>query len=766
MGVTTRRLILRGAVQGCGLRPSLARLATQHQWSGSVRNCPEGVELILRGELPSEESLRALMLSVLPGTATLAEMGQEDYAEHVLTGFRILESTSHGVSSAAIPRDRAVCASCQEESRDPGNRRYRYPFITCAECGPRYSLLASMPFDRERTSMAAFPMCAECEREYHDPLDRRFHAQTISCPHCGPHVWLEDASGNSLARDQQAVVTAAQALKNGHIVALRGVGGYQLLVDATSPESVLRLRNRKHRPAKPLAVLCRTIEQARELAELSPLEESTLQTWENAILLLKQRRPTLIAEELNPGLNEIGLMLPTTALHEQLLEATELPLVCTSGNREGDPIVYGLEEAREQLHDLADFFLHHDREIFRPVDDSVIRVMAGRAVTFRAGRGLAPLPLALTAIDGGRTHPVLLAGGGHQKSAVALDYQGAAFLGPHLGDLETIASQDRWIDEVEALLKLTHDRDKQADFPPNVVCDPHPDYFPSCWGIAKSGIAHNAWHHHAHIVAGMLEHGWLDRTVLGVAWDGTGLGPDGSIWGGDFLWTTTTQFQRFAHFRPFALPGAEAAIRNLRRTTLSILSQLEELKPREMADLLEMPMGDLQRYQQLLNSSYSPRTTSCGRLFDSAACLILRQTYAGFEGQAAMRLEACCDPQERGWYAFELQYHKREECWEIDWRPVFRMLLRDRRRNTARGIMAMRFHRGLAQLIVELAGYYPSLPVVLGGGVFQNRVLVELISEHWPDTGQELGLPGKIPPNDGGLAAGQLAVALATNAFR
>lgn len=747
MNETTRRILLLGAVQGCGLRPALARLAAQHKWSGSVRNGTAGVELILRGRFPSEESLRLLISSALPPSASVQQFVCEPLIECVAEGFHILESATLGPVTAQIPRDQAICRHCLQESRDPQNRRYRYPFITCAVCGPRYSILESVPFDRERTTMTVFAMCPECRREYHDPLDRRFHAQTISCPQCGPHLWASDAQGTIVERNKGAWELAAGRLRRGEIVALRGVGGYQLLVDATSSEAVSRLRCRKQRPAKPLAVLCRTLAEACALAHLSIEEETQLCSSANPIVLVRQRSPSSLAPELNAGLAEIGLLLPTTALHDLLLEQAGRPLVCTSGNREGEPLAYRIDVSQHRLQEIADWFLHHDREIQRPIDDSVVRVMARRPVTMRAARGIAPLPLTFSATWLPDCEKVkFLACGGHQKSAIALANNASAMLGPHWGDLDSLAVQARWIDQIDGPFG-------------RLACDPHPGYFPTQWAGETADAPLQVWHHHAHVVSGMWEHGWLDREVLGVAWDGTGLGPDGTLWGGEFLRATATQFQRVAHLRPFVLPGGEAAISDLRRITVAMLSQLDEFSPNDLVAILDLQETDVRRIQQILKSPFSPTTTSCGRLFDAAACLILNQSHATFEGQAAMHLEAACDSHAAG--AYRLEILPRQPV-ELDWRPMLRQILADRRAGVSRGIMAMRFHRGLAQAIIEVAKMFPELPVVLGGGVFQNRVLVELVAELWPACGPELGLPGMIPPNDGGLAAGQLAVAMAS----
>ena len=750
-----RRVLIRGNVQGCGLRPVLARLAAVHHWSGSVRNAPDGVELIVRGSLLPDEQLQALISANAPPSAMIDGYSCDPTDDVIGNGFQIADSITTGPLTAPLPCDRAICTECLRESFDPANRRYLYPFTTCAECGPRYSILRAMPFDRLRTSMQMFEMCAECECEYQDPHNRRFHAQTISCARCGPHLW----NGRGDLKNQAALESTANALRSGQIVAIRGIGGYQLLVDATSSSAVKRLRERKRRPAKPFAVLIATKAAAHNIAHVSLPDELQLCSLANPIVLLRQRPSSSLAPEINPGLSEIGLLLPTTALHALLLNLVGRPLVCTSGNLDGEPLAYHSEDAEPQLQSVADLFLHHDREIVHPIDDSVIRVMAERPVTLRAARGIAPLQLSLPRPSQALYGTTIVACGGHQKGSFAVATGHQVLLGPHVGDLDTVTVQDRWDESV----RLTRELLEPADAATALACDAHPGYFPTQWATERCQVPHVVWHHHAHVVTGMIEHGWLDREVLGVAWDGTGLGPDGTIWGGEFLRATATQFQRVANLRPFCLPGGDAAITDPRRLTVSVLSQLDELTTVDTADLLQMSVSEVNRMQQTLDSRFSPVTTSCGRLFDAVALLILSQAPFEFDGYAAMRLESACDQKEPGAYRFEVQ---NSEPLQLDWRPVIRQILSDRRQGVFPGMMAMRFHRGLAKLIIDVAGRFPNLPVVLGGGVFQNQILVELVASLWPGDRPPLGLPGVIPPNDGGLAVGQLAVCLATNASK
>lgn len=742
-----RRILLQGAVQGCGLRPALARLAMRNDWSGTVRNTTGGVELILQGVLPSDERLREIVADVLPGETTIVNWLEQQFQSTLHGRFQIVESKTDGAVRTQLPRDLVICTQCLAETKDPENRRFGYPFTTCAECGPRYSILLAMPFDRERTTMRDFNLCSQCAHEYHDPLDRRFHAQTISCPECGPHLWLND--GHQIPT-KDVLVTAVDILRHGGIVALRGLGGYQLLADATSSVAVKTLRQRKQRAAKPLAILVGSLSDAERIAQVSDLESRQLCSAANPIVVVRQRAPSHIAGEVNPGLTDIGIMLPTTALHSLLLDLFERPLVCTSGNIDGEPLVFRPADAESALRGIADLFIHHNREIVQPIDDSVVRVIAGRPVNIRAARGIAPFSLPISSVATGR---VLTACGAQQKNSIAVSNGDHCFLAPHLGDLDTVATQQRWESQLEKICALSSDNARSV---PWFVCDAHPGYFVTKWAVQRTSSPWRTWHHHAHIIAATLEHGWLDRDVLGVAWDGTGLGPDGTIWGGEFLLATRARFQRIAHLRTFCLPGGEMAIKDARRLGVAVLSQLEELARNDIATLVQMNESEVRHTQQILNSAFSPVTSSCGRLFDVAALLILNQTNSAFEGHAAMCLEAACDPDETDAYQLEINSSSPRQ---LDWRPVVRDIIRDKRNSISPNVMATRFHRGLANAILEIIKD-AEVPVVLTGGVFQNRVLVEMVAEGWSRHDLPLGLPGQIPPNDGGLAAGQLAIAI------
>ncbi len=754
------RMTLNGHVQGIGLRPAVVRWAQQLSLAGYVGNTRGGVEIHVEGAEPKVARFERELPVRLPAFARITSL---DKVRVPPVGFDtfVVQNASHqpgdcpdaspsvAALSVRVPADIVVCEACRRETADRADRRYQYAFVSCTNCGPRYSIIERMPYERAQTSMNGFPLCATCRREDESPGDRRFHAQTNACPECGPRIWLVDGSGRFGPRDASAVDAAADAIRDGEIVALRGLGGYQLLVDATSPSAVERLRARKRRHGKPLAVMVASLAEASRLATVDETERPLLEEPGGPIVVVRVRSGNNVAAAVSEGLDTIGLMLPTTPLHAMLLHAVERPVVCTSGNVESEPLAYESEAAFEKLSGIADVWLEHNRPILRPIDDSVMRVIAGRPVSLRLARGYAPLELELHADE------PIVAVGGHQKSSVALFNGEQAILGPHCGDLDTITARQRYLEQFEALSELY---DTAA---PLVACDLHPEYFTTQWAQSQIVQAAQVQHHHAHIVAGMCEHGWLNRQVLGVAFDGTGYGSDGTIWGGEFLLATDAHCERVGHLRPFPLAGGDQAVRQPWRVATALVREAER---EESAVGLGFSTADVNSLLAILRRpALSPRTTSAGRLFDGAAALILGIEQVQFEGQAAMLLEAVVDPLAVGQYDLPLQGSGPRQ---LDWRPLVRQILRDRGNGISPSTMATRFHRAVASAVVAMCRCFPNLPVVLGGGVFQNRVLVELVAENLLPAGQPLGLPGRIPPNDGGLAAGQLAVAAAKSRQR
>ncbi len=530
--VAACRMQLEGQVQGVGLRPAVARLAREVGLAGYVRNVAAGVEIHMEGPLGRIEEFRRRVQGELPGEARLSAVSSDGCQPLGMDGFAIVESNTSGPLTTRVPADVATCAACLAEVVRAADRRFQYAFISCTGCGPRYSIIDAMPYDRCRTSMQAFDLCQRCAAEYDRAEDRRFHAQTNACGVCGPSLQSEHGS-----REQAFLLgAAADAVLAGDVLALRGLGGYQLVVDATNEAAVKRLRLRKRRSQKPLAVMVQTLEDAERLVVLTEQTRTLLSASDRPIVLLPVRVPGPLAVGIHPELTELGLFLPTTALHWLLLDRVNRPLVVTSGNLEGEPLVTAVDAAQHELSGIADCWLHHDREIWRPIDDSVVRVISARPVTLRLARGLAPLSLpAMEGLLKQRTGgldadlPAVLAVGGHQKNAVALFNGSQAVLGPHIGDLDSVATRQRFVGHVEELLTLYRCP------PPVIVHDLHPDYFTTRWAQESGSRTLGVQHHHAHVVSAMLENGWLSREVLGVACDGTGYGSDGTVWGGEFL---------------------------------------------------------------------------------------------------------------------------------------------------------------------------------------------------------------------------------------
>jgi hydrogenase maturation protein HypF len=730
--------------------------------SGWVRNRSDGVEVELQGEPCSVEAFERELASHLPPGTVVDRFTSEEIAVGDSGPFRIEAGASEGPLRTAVPPDAALCDHCRGEVSDPNNRRCEYPLTTCAACGPRFSVITAMPFERNATTMHSFAMCAMCAAEYRNPVDRRFHAQTIACPNCGPRVWCVDGHGRVLGAQREAVCIVVEALKGGQIVALRGIGGYQLLCDATSSEAVRRLRNRKRRPSKPLAVLVESLEVARQLTEVSALEAEALASRANPIVLVRWRMgtpacpswsavgtgksahpPENLAPEIHPGLRDVGLMLPSSPLHWLIAHQSGRPLVATSGNLEGEPLVVEVAEAESRLAGVADVWLHHDRPIANGVDDSVVRLIANRVVTLRMARGFAPL--VLPEWPGKRRGFPILATGGHLKNAIAFDNGEQTVLGPHIGDLDDEATRQRFVANVSAFARLF------GAEPRLIMHDRHPEYFTTRWAFRRERPACAVQHHQAHVLAASWELGWLDREVLGFAWDGTGFGTDSTIWGGETLRVQGSRCEREGHCRPFRLPGGEAAIREPWRVAAVLLRDaVGDAAAREFASRV----GRRREFERLFTISnanrFSPICTSIGRLFDGVAALVLGVTRCDFEGQAAMLLEHACETDGE---AYRLSTDDRQ----LDWRPLIQQLWRDVQADVPRGRIAMRFHQTLAQFVIETARRFRELPVALCGGAFQNRVLVESIVEQWPPDLGGLGWPSRIPPNDGGLAAGQLA---------
>jgi hydrogenase maturation protein HypF len=752
------RLEIRGAVQGVGFRPFVWRLAHALSLAGWVRNDIAGVFIELEGEEDSLGAFRRALDEAPPPLARIREILEASAEPNGESGFRILPSEGRGTRSVLVLPDVATCPACLAEVLDPRDRRYLYPFANCTDCGPRFTIVTDLPYDRPSTTMAAFTLCPACRAEYEDPRDRRFHAQPIACPACGPSLEAWSPDSEVLARRHEALVAAAEALRRGEVVAVKGLGGFHLMCDARSPEAVGALRRRKMREEKPLALMVRDVAMGRALADISEEAEALLGGPEAPIVLVPRRADAAVAEGVAPGRPELGLMLPATPLHHLLLRETGFPVVATSGNRSEEPIATDEREALSRLAGMADLFLVHDRPIARHADDSVVRLVAGAPRLLRRARGWAPLPVPVRA-----DLPVILGVGAHMKTAVALSVGNQIFVSQHIGDLETpeaLEAFTRVIADFESLYGVT---------PVAVAHDLHPGYASTTYA-KKLAAEHDipavaVQHHHAHLAACLAENE-AEGLALGVCWDGTGLGTDGTIWGGEFLLGDAADYERVAHVRPFRLPGGDAAVREPRRTALALLlaSRGPSVLSREdLESVRAFTVAERDVLAQMVARGVNaPVTTSAGRLFDAVASLLGLVQRSAFEGQAAMAVEAAAlaAPAGAGAYPFPLVERAGAPAL-LDWAPLVEALLEDRLRGVDRGVMAARFHEALVDGIAAAARRAGSPRVALTGGCFQNKLLTERAAQRLQADGFEVLLHGAVPPNDGGIGVGQVCVAAA-----
>ena len=736
-----RRLLIDGRVQGVGFRPYLYRLARAHGLDGWVRNRVGVVEIHIQGRAGAVTAFVDELL-VDPPPLSRPRLASEAAAEPAdLAGFEILDSLDQGEVRIHVPPDQYTCPDCLAELNDPADRRYRYPFINCTQCGPRYTLIRALPYDRAATTMAGFALCPACLAEYRDPADRRFHAEPVACPECGPGLTFHYAAGETVTGNAAALDACLAALRDSRVVAVKGIGGYHLLCDARSDVAVNRLRSRKPRPQKPLAIMFPTdtdapLGQVSKAVKLSPAHTERLISAERPIVLASKGPNSQLSSLLAPGLDEIGVMLPYSPLHHLLLAGFAAPLVATSANISGEPVLTENTAVEQRLGHVAEAFLHHDRPIERPADDPVYRVIAGRARPLRLGRGDTPLerdlPFTLE-------RPVL-AVGGHMKNTVALAWQDRVVVSPHIGDMGTprsLAVFEQGVADLQRLYGVTAEA---------LVCDAHPGYATSRWAGCCGLPLHRVLHHHAH--ASACHAGTDDQAWLVFTWDGVGYGEDGNLWGGEALRGRPGNWQRFASLRPFYLPGGERAAREPWRSAAALCWETGREWPQlpAEAELLQ------QAWRQRLNT---PQTTAAGRLFDAAAALTGLCRAASYEGQGPMQLEAACrDPAE----PVELPLTQQASgLWTSDWEPLLPMLLDTSRSLSER---AACFHASLANTLLLQARRARELHAIerigLSGGVFQNRVLSEQAMALLEHDGFEVTLPDTIPVNDAGLSFGQV----------
>lgn len=741
-------------MQGVGFRPFVYRLATELGLTGWVCNSSEGV-LIEAGS--TEERLAHFIRRIreeAPPLAVIVSLEHralpDDCREDVFT---IRESSGSGAHGAHVAPDAALCGDCLRELFDPTNRRFRHPFITCTNCGPRYSIITGIPYDRPNTTMDSFPLCPDCQREYNDPEDRRFHAQPIACPACGPQLRLLDSSGSIIAAQDPAIIAAVELLKAGSILAVKGIGGFHLAVDACNDVAVRRLRERKRRDEKPFAVMAPDLAAARSMAQLSEVEERLLASPESPIVIVRRAPSCRVSPLIAPGNALLGLMLPYTPIQHLLLHGNAFTaLVMTSANLSDEPIAFQDADALQRLSGIADGFLLHDRPIHMRSDDSVIRVFQDRPLFYRRARGYAPRAIRLPFGS-----PPVLGVGAELKNTICLARGSQAFLSPHIGDLHNDASRDSFRQTIQHLAGLL---EVSAEI---VACDLHPDYLSSVYAAATGLPLIRVQHHHAHLAACMVENG-LEGEVVGLIFDGTGYGSDGTIWGGEFLVGGYGSFRRAGHFRQVRLPGGDAAVREPWRMALSFLHTALGEAAFDIGHPVTRHLHAEARaiFTAMLERGLnSPLTSSCGRLFDALAALLGIRHIVSYDGQAAVELEAVAETVEGdGMYRYTINGG---QPLQLDFSDLFTDILVDLDAGMAAAVIARRFHHTVAAAAIDACMRICQANglgrVVLSGGVFQNRLLSELVYTGLVTRGLQVFTHRLSPPNDGCIALGQAAIA-------
>ncbi|MBW2476691.1 MAG: carbamoyltransferase HypF [Deltaproteobacteria bacterium] len=745
-----RKIVIEGVVQGVGFRPYVYQLAMRLQIAGWVCNDRTGVTIEVEG---NEEDLDSFLEQLRQNTPPLAEISRITVSNLNFLGdrgFFIHHSQSDSPSRAQIAPDTFVCSECLHELFDQSDRRYRYPFINCTNCGPRFSIVTGVPYDRPLTTMADFPMCSRCLSEYHDPNSRRFHAQPNACPDCGPQLTLVDSQREPvIIKDPLKFV--AETLRQGGIVAIKGLGGYHLAVDATNSAAVNELRRRKSRDEKPFALMARDQDSISAFAEVSEQEYQLLAGPERPIVLLHKKTGHRLAEEVAPDNRYFGVMLPYTPLHYLLFAEGFNAIVMTSANHTDEPIVYQDLEALERLSGIADFFLTHNRRIETRTDDSIARIMASHPVILRRSRGFVPRAVRLPC----KLKPVL-AVGGDLKNTICLTRSNDAFLSQHIGDLkntEGYESFKRTINHLITLLDVCPER---------LACDLHPDYYSSHYALEECHLpAMPVQHHHAHLASCLAEHG-RQHPAIGIVFDGLGYGADGHIWGGEFLIGDLKSYQRSGHFRYQPMPGGDLATRQPWRMALSYLQSVFGEIPEDCSALKGIPKNEWQLVAQANQRGInSPLTSSCGRLFDAVAAVLGLRQRVSFEGQAAMELEMIADPDQTQPYSYVLEFEKK--LVQFDPASLLKVILEEERSGKPLSQIAGRFHLTLAAMMVEVCEYLRDESrinsVVLSGGVFQNSLLTQKAKNGLQKANFEVLTHSHVPPNDGGLALGQAVIA-------
>lgn len=756
-------IYIKGAVQGVGFRPFIFRLAESLRLKGYVINSASGVTI----EAESTENILQEFVrridSEKPPHAIIVSF-EYSYLDPIgYNSFEIRESKSNGEISALILPDISVCDNCLKEMFDPNDRRYLYPFINCTNCGPRFSIIEKIPYDRPNTSMKKFEMCDQCREEYEDPLNRRFHAQPIACPKCGPQIEFWDSNGKIISYQNQALTDLSKKIKEGKIAALKGLGGFQLVVDALNDTAVQKLREKKHRDEKPFALMFPNIEMVKSECNISDLELNMLLSPESPIVLLKRKVENNsgyneISKEVAPRNPYLGIMLPYTPLHHLLMKELDFPVVATSGNLSEEPMCIDEYEALNRLQNIADYFLVHNRPIARHVDDSIVRSVNNRRMILRRARGFAPLPIQIRHDNAAANNKVVLAVGSHLKNTIAIKKGNNVFVSQHIGDLSTDESYSAFKTTIADLEQIYIAK------PEVIVTDMHPEYLSTKYAASTGLEQLEVQHHYAHIAACRLEN-QIEGEALGVSWDGTGYGLDETIWGGEFFYSTDSDYKHIAQFRKFRLPGGDSAIKEPRRTVCGLLYEIygdNFINHLPLTLKSNFSKKELLIIQKILSQKINcPQTSSAGRLFDAVSSLLNICSTSNYEGQAAMLLEFSADKLENGEYPFQFTEDK---ITIIDWMQIVENILSDLNKNIQRSIISSKFHNTLAKIILSSAERFKFKKVILSGGCFQNSFLTEKTITVLENAGISVYWHQRIPPNDGGISVGQIAAYLsATN---
>ncbi len=763
-------IVIHGAVQGVGFRPFVYRLATLMNLPGWVVNSPQGVLIEVEGEQQLLEEFILRIGTEKPERSSIQSMETSFLDPIGYTKFKIRESRTEGTPTAFVLPDIATCPDCLAEILDRSNRRYKYPFTNCTNCGPRFTIIEGVPYDRPLTTMKHFTMCPACYAEYENPADRRFHAQPNACPECGPHLELWNGDGVVLATREKALEKTTELLLNGAIAAIKGLGGFHLVCDARNQVTVDLLRRRKHREEKPLAVMVNSLESAKKLCEINSLEERLLSSPEAPIVLLsKKNNAKVLADAIAPRNPYLGLMLPYTPLHHLLLNTLQIPIVATSGNLSDEPICIDEHEALKRLHGIADVFLVHNRPILRHADDSIVRLVMGRELVMRRARGFAPLPITLSS----KPEKTYIAVGAHLKNTIAMNVEENVFISQHIGDLETNEAFTAFQNVISSFQNLYNTS------PSECITNIHPEYLSTKYGKTLGLSVTSIQHHFAHVASCMAENK-LDGEVLGIAWDGTGFGTDGTVWGGEFIIANDAGFNRVGTFRRFPLPGGEKAIREPRRIALGLFYAMngDALFSDKTNRILQcFSEQELKVIQTSLSKNLNtPITSSVGRLFDGVASIINLRQITNYEGETAMELEFTAhnaDTKES--YRFSIvdkthdiqsQEFKYDESSDspidfyVDWEPMIRRIVFESAQGLEKEIIAAKFHNTLVEIIVCVAEKLKLERVVLSGGCFQNQYLTERTILALREKGFRPYWHQRVPPNDGGIALGQIAAAI------